>query len=125
MGPVTTGWVSPTPVFLSGSGAEFAIAPFEVNISTATMTTVTTYYVWFEEVKQALASINMPTDEWQNQWVFDFRREFESGAEANVAAIKANRFWWHQQNIAMNRDCPRTANCCLPNNHQGDCQPRF
>ena len=45
------------------------------------MTTAAVYGVWLEEVEQALASINMPMEEWQKQWVFDFQKEFQSGVD--------------------------------------------
>jgi hypothetical protein len=38
------------------------------------------FEAWFVEVRAVLASINMPADEWQKLWHFDFRREYESGA---------------------------------------------
>lgn len=55
------------------------------------MTIAAAYGVWLEEVQEALASINMPIEEWQRQWAFDFQREFQSSAEATDAAMKANR----------------------------------
>ena len=42
---------------------------------------------------------------------------------ADDAAMKANRFWWYRQNNAMNQACQKTADCWLPRNHNGDCQP--
>lgn len=87
------------------------------------MTTAAAYGVWLEEVKQALASVNMPMEEWQRQWAFDFQTEFLSGADANDAAMKANRFWWHEQNKAIHQDCTHSGDCWLPRGHQGVCQP--
>jgi hypothetical protein len=69
--------------------------PFVVSrlvLRTAKMTTAAAYDVWLEEVKQALASINMPMEEWQKAWVFDFQGEFRSGTGVNDAALKANQF---------------------------------
>jgi len=34
---------------------------------------------WLDDVKEALRSINMPFDDWQSRWRFDFQREFDSG----------------------------------------------
>lgn len=79
---------------------------------------------WLSDVKNALASINMLVDDWQKTWAFDFRQEFESRTSANDAAMKANQFWWHQQNKSVNRDCRLTQNCWLPSDHEGKCQPR-
>lgn len=87
------------------------------------MTVTAAYEAWLGDVKTALSSINMPLDDWQETWPFDFRKEFESGTSTSDAAMKANRFWWHRQNVAMNQDCRLTPNCWLPRNHQGECQP--
>jgi len=78
---------------------------------------------WLTEVRSALDSMNMPLDDWQRQWRFDFDREFGAGTTANDAAAKANRFWWHQQNKSMNQECRKSRDCWLPRNHQGECQP--
>jgi hypothetical protein len=85
---------------------------------------VMTYEAWLTEVKDALTSINMPFEHWQSIWAYDFRRDFEGGAKADAAAIKANKFWWHAQNKAMGQDCLKTSSCWLPRGHQGECQPQ-
>jgi len=82
-----------------------------------------TYEPWLEEVKTALREINMPFDDWQTIWPFDFSKEHEAGTSSSEAARKANRFWWHQQNKAVHQECRKTPNCWLPDNHQGNCQP--
>ena len=87
--------------------------------------TSTAYKSWLKEVEEALSSINMPMDDWQKSWGFDFRHEFEVGTTANDAAMKANQYWWQLQNKAIGQDCRKTPNCWLPRNHQGGCQPRF
>lgn len=87
--------------------------------------TDTAYEAWLNEVKEALSSINMPMEDWQKTWPFDFLHEFETGTSANDAAMKANQYWWQQQNKAIGQDCRQTPNCWLPRNHQGECQPRF
>ena len=78
---------------------------------------------WLSEVRSALESINMPMDDWQKSWQFDFPNEFGAGTTANDAALKANRFWWHQQNKAVNQECQKRRDCWLPRHHQGECQP--
>ena len=65
----------------------------------------------------------MPFDDWQSRWRFDFRLQFESGAKANDAAMKANRFWWREQNRALKQDCRDSPGCWLPRGHQGACEP--
>ena len=87
--------------------------------------TVIVYESWLKNVDEALSSINMTLEDWQTHWAFDFRREFDSGTPASEAALKANRFWWQQQNRSMGQDCQRTANCWLPRNHEGECQPLY
>jgi len=81
------------------------------------------YDKWLDGVKEALRSINMPFDDWQSRWRFDFRREFDAGSKANDAAMKANRFWWREQNRVLKQDCRNVSDCWLPRGHQGPCQP--
>ena len=78
---------------------------------------------WLDDVKEALRSVNMPFDDWQDRWRFDFRREFYSGAKADDAAMKANRFWWREQNKSLKQDCRNASGCWLMRGHQGACQP--
>jgi antirestriction protein ArdC len=81
------------------------------------------YEIWIGEVQQTLGSINMSMDDWQSRWPFDFQAEYKAGTKADDAAIKANRFWWHEQNRSLKQDCRLTVNCWLPRGHQGTCQP--
>ena len=81
------------------------------------------YEAWISDVQQALGSINMSMDDWQSRWRFDFQAEYKAGTKADDAAMKANRFWWHQQNKSLKQDCRYTPNCWLPRGHQGPCQP--
>jgi len=87
------------------------------------MVTMPEYESWLREVRAALASINMPLEEWQEQWAFDFEDQYKTGTNPNEAAEKANRFWWYKQNKALYRDCQQAPNCWLPRDHQGKCQP--
>lgn len=84
-----------------------------------------TYETWLNEVKEALTSINMSMDEWQSIWPFDFSGEHDAGTSPDTAAMKANRFWWHQQNKSIGRDCDKLPGCWLPRGHQGECQPMY
>ncbi len=84
-----------------------------------------TYEVWLEQVQEALKSINMSMDDWQPVWRFDFPGEHDRGTDPDAAAMKANRFWWHQQNKSMGRDCGKLPGCWLPRGHQDDCQPQY
>ncbi len=81
------------------------------------------YEVWLTEVRAALESINMPLEDWQKVWTFDFEREHRAGTRPEDAADKANRFWWYRQNVSLGKECRLTRNCWLPRGHQGDCQP--
>jgi hypothetical protein len=69
------------------------------------MPTASKYEDWLSEVKEGLASVNMAFDLWQRTCAFDFEKEFAAGTNANDAAMKANKFWWYQQNKAINQDC--------------------
>jgi hypothetical protein len=80
------------------------------------------YDTWIQDVGAALRSINMPMEDWQKSWAFDFRSEFSAGTPANDAAMKANKYWWYRQNQPMGQDCQKTANCLPPCNHSGDCE---
>src|ERR1019366_6074562 len=46
------------------------------------------YEKWLKDVQTALRSINMPFDDWQKLWRFDFQREFNAGVKADDAAVK-------------------------------------
>jgi len=81
------------------------------------------YEVWIGEVQRALGSINMSIDDWQSLWPFDFQAEYKAGTKADDAAMKANRFWWHEQNRSLKQDCRLNPDCWLPRAHQGSCQP--
>jgi hypothetical protein len=78
---------------------------------------------WINDVKEALASVNMPLEAWQKTFHFDFRLEFERGTTPTQAAEKANRFWWRQQNEDIGQQCRKRFDCWLPNGHQGACEP--
>lgn len=81
------------------------------------------YDQWLNEVKAALDSVNMPMADWQGVWPFDFGAEYESGAKPDDAAMKANRYWWREQNKSLKQDCRETDGCWLPRGHRGQCQP--
>lgn len=83
------------------------------------------YEVWLDQVRDALRSINMPVEDWQKIWAFDFAAEYERGTNPDAAAMKANRFWWREQNKSLQKDCQKTPTCWLPRDHQGECQPVY
>lgn len=82
-----------------------------------------TYENWLDRVREALGSINMPMDEWQSTWPFDFKAEYFKGVKPDDAAMLANRFWWHEQNKSLKQECRKESDCWLPFGHQGPCQP--
>jgi len=84
-----------------------------------------TYEVWLDRVRDALRSINMAMEDWQPIWSFDFPREHKAGTTPGDAAMKANRFWWREQNKSLKQDCAKMAGCWLPRGHQGICQPTY
>jgi hypothetical protein len=81
------------------------------------------YEVWLDQVRVALGSINMAMEDWQQRWSFDFHREHDAGTTPDEAAMKANRFWWREQNRSLKQDCRQTKDCWLQRGHQGRCQP--
>jgi hypothetical protein len=83
------------------------------------------YNMWLDEVRDALRSINMPMEDWQRSWEFDFAAEYERGTSPDAAAMKANRFWWREQNESIGRACEKIPGCWLPKGHQGECQPCY
>jgi hypothetical protein len=56
----------------------------------------TDYKAWVTDVQVALASMNMDMDAWQQNWEFDFRKEYECDCEPGDAALHAHDFWWQQ-----------------------------
>lgn len=83
------------------------------------------YDSWLDQVREALRSINMSMDDWQPVWRFDFPGEHDKGTNPHAAAMKANRFWWSEQNKSIGRVCEKTPGCWLPQRHQGECQPNY
>lgn len=99
---------------------DFASRGWTFNIRLMAMTA--SYDVWLNGVEDALSSINMALKDWQKVWPCDFKAEFNAGTKPADAAMKANRFWWYQQNKATGQDCRKTEGCWLPCGHQGECQ---
>ena len=64
-------------------------------------------------------------EDWQPIWSFDFSGEQKAGTTPDDAAMKANRFWWREQNKSLQKDCQKTPTCWLPRDHQGECQPVY
>ena len=83
------------------------------------------YQLWLDQVRDALRSINMQMDDWQPIWSFDFSQTYQAGTTPGDAAMKANRFWWREQNKSLKQDCAKTPGCWLPLDHQGACQPIY
>lgn len=83
------------------------------------------YEVWLDQVRDALRSINMPMEDWQKIWAFDFSAEYKAGTNPDATAMKANRFWWSEQNKSIGRACEKIPGCWLPQRHRGECQPNY
>jgi hypothetical protein len=97
-----------------------------LNVFHLTLKTMANNYdSWLDEVRQALRSINMSMDDWQPVWRFDFTGEHDKGTEPHAAAMKANRFWWYEQNKSMGQECNKIPGCWLPRGHEGECQPQY
>jgi len=67
------------------------------------------YESWVSDVQEALGCINMSMDDWQSRWPFDFQAEYKAGTKADDAAMKANRYWWYEQNKSIGQDCRSTS----------------
>ena len=61
------------------------------------------YEEWIDEVRSALAEINMSPDDWQPRYPFDFRKSFDSGRTPLEAAKEANAYWWSTQPVPKSR----------------------
>ena len=84
---------------------------------------VQTYEVWLDRVKDILQSMNMPLEDWQSIRQFDFKAQYDAGTTPDEAAMKAKRYWWHQQHKSLKQDCQLRPDCWLPRGHQAKCQP--
>ena len=80
------------------------------------------YDAWLRDVQAELRSIGMGVEEWQRYWQFDFYSEFKAGTQVKRTAVKANRFWWWNQNRVLGEECRVSPYCWLPDDHQGRCQ---
>ena len=52
------------------------------------------YKSWLHDVKSDLSTMDMEIGDWQDNWKYDFRREYNAGVAAHDAAIHAHDFWW-------------------------------
>ncbi len=82
-----------------------------------------TYAAWMNQVREKLFANGMDFDEWQSAFPYNFRRSFESGTSPTDAATRTSRFWWREQEKLLRTQCNRAANCWLPRDHDGECQP--
>ncbi len=55
---------------------------------------VSDYATWLSAVESALLAKNMKLDAWQQNWTYDFKKDFELGLSARDAALHACHFWW-------------------------------
>jgi hypothetical protein len=65
------------------------------------------YESWLDKVADALRSINMNMGDWQPVWPYDFKSEYDAGTAPDAVAMKANRFWWREQNRSLNEPARR------------------
>ena len=54
----------------------------------------TDYETWLANVHIALTTMNMEMDVWQENWNYDFLKEYEAGMTPIDAADHAHDFWW-------------------------------
>lgn len=54
------------------------------------------YGTWLVEVRTVLRAMRMEMSNWQENWEFDFRKEYDRGLPARDAAVRAHDFWWRE-----------------------------
>ena len=54
------------------------------------------YETWLGAVRNVLAAMRMEPSVWQENWEFDFRKEYARGVPARDAALHAHDYWWQQ-----------------------------
>lgn len=84
-----------------------------------------TYEGWLQQVKEGLMSIDMPMEEWQSVWPFNFSRQHRAGTSPADTAGMANRYCWHQQKKSMAHDCDKLPPAGCHEDNQRDCQPNY
>lgn len=52
------------------------------------------YKTWLHDVQSFLTAMDMELDAWEKNWDYDFRKEYDAGASALDAAVRAHDFWW-------------------------------
>lgn len=52
------------------------------------------YRTWLRDVRRFLTTMHMEMDAWQENWEYDFRKEYNTGVTARDAAVDAHDFWW-------------------------------
>jgi hypothetical protein len=56
----------------------------------------TDYKTWLGDVRSALTTMNMEMEALQENWEFDFRREYDNASEPDDTALHAHDFWWQE-----------------------------
>ena len=75
------------------------------------------YESWLKEVDEALSSINMPMQDWQKSWAFDFRSEFAAKTTATDAAMflgDGPPLIWARRSTNSPPVCGSTSTCRKP-----------
>ncbi len=58
------------------------------------LTVQTDYETWVSDVRNVLASTQMDLEVWQENWLYDLRKDYEAGVSAADAAARAHEYWW-------------------------------
>lgn len=99
------------------------------------------FQIWLSEVGAALQSINMPMEQWQRTFPYNFPADFYAGIQPADAAKRANDHYWTQQEDARpdlfnnrpnagerlerTRASRRAGLVSVPGEHGSESQPRF
>lgn len=58
------------------------------------LTVQTDYETWVSDVRNVLASTQMDLEVWQDNWLYDLRKDYEASVSAPNAAARAHEYWW-------------------------------
>lgn len=84
------------PITAKGSYLRYGIADMTVAKLIPNLAVLPDYGTWLVEVRTVLAAMQMEMANCQDNWEFDFRKEYDRGSSARDAALRAHDFWWRQ-----------------------------
>lgn len=84
------------PITADGSYPRYGMADMTAAKLIPNLAVVPDFGTWLVEVRTVLAAMQMEMTNWQDNWDFDFRKEYDRGSSARDAALRAHDFWWRQ-----------------------------